>query len=275
MPPDDAETALIGTLLALGPYLPEIVLIGGWVPYLYLHYGDLTPDRTRTSLTIEADVLIPGELSSEDRAPLSEVLVANGFRPTTAEHSAIWAKEHGEGGERIEFLTPHTGPGRRIGGVVPIQSQPGIDAVSLEGLSVLQAFPTPIRIPCAPNDLVVHVPSLGAFVVNKASTFAKRRDNARAAKDLLYLHDLSAAGELFLKEIAAGVGVLVETQDFGRVHTETALNHLRLLAGGGFAAKVDEAGAALEAREPLLRAPRDTLLAHLLDLTEVLESAIS
>lgn len=274
MSPNETEKPLVGALLALGPYRREIVLIGGWVPYLYLRYGNLTPDHVGTSLTFEADLLIPGALSPDDRPPLADVLAMNGFVPTTAEHGAVWTKDNLIGGERIEFLTSHTGPGRRVGSTVPVGSQPGIDAVSLEGVSILQALPTSIRIPNSPEDIFVRVPSLGAFVVNKASTFAKRRDLPRAAKDLLYLHDLTAAGEPCLRQIAADVGVLLETVESSQRHTETACNHLRLLGAGSFANIVDEAGEALKARERSHRDPRGTVLAHLRDLTEVLESVL-
>lgn len=50
----ERSAALRRALAPLGPYLSDIVLIGGCVPWLYLEER-----AVRTSLTIEADVLLP------------------------------------------------------------------------------------------------------------------------------------------------------------------------------------------------------------------------
>lgn len=68
------ELGLRSVLDALGPYLNDLLLVGGWAVYLHLKYGRAAPDGGRTSLTAEADLLIPGELDPAGRAPLARLL---------------------------------------------------------------------------------------------------------------------------------------------------------------------------------------------------------
>ncbi|HET6763556.1 MAG TPA: hypothetical protein VFH27_07780, partial [Longimicrobiaceae bacterium] len=52
------EPAFHGIVSELRPYLDDVVIIGGWVPYLYKRYGGLTSWQANTSLTAEVDVLV-------------------------------------------------------------------------------------------------------------------------------------------------------------------------------------------------------------------------
>jgi len=107
-------------------------------------------------------------------------------------------------GERVEFLVPHTGTAHQQGMVVPIALQGGMGAISLPGLELLRCYrrrlPIPIATPGGGEELQVWVPLLGAYVVNKACTFLRRQahaegDNSKRAKDLLYLRDITRAGD--------------------------------------------------------------------------------
>ena len=52
------ERAFQRIVFELRPYLDEIVIIGGWVPYLYKRYGGFESWQSETSLTAEVDVLV-------------------------------------------------------------------------------------------------------------------------------------------------------------------------------------------------------------------------
>ena len=50
---------LVRILLALEPYLGQLTLIGGWIPFLYARFGGFAEWNAPSTLTIEADILAP------------------------------------------------------------------------------------------------------------------------------------------------------------------------------------------------------------------------
>lgn len=199
------ERGLQRVVSALEPYLGEIVIIGGWVPYLYRQYGGLSTWRGRLSMTQEVDVLVRSEIPPDGRDTIAETLRAAGFVATANTNTAaVWTNDPASG-EKIEFLVPHAGPSRTLGQIVGVMQQPGVGAVALDRLDLLQRHTRRLRIPALDatgnTQLVeVCVPTLGAYVLNKAATFQDRRVmesgvlNPKRAKDLVYLQDIMGAG---------------------------------------------------------------------------------
>lgn len=69
------EADLRRVLRALGPYLADLVLIGGWVPYLHRRYGGIERWDAWLSFTSELDVLVAtGRLDARERPPLADLL---------------------------------------------------------------------------------------------------------------------------------------------------------------------------------------------------------
>jgi hypothetical protein len=203
------EPALHRVLWELRPYLDAVMVIGGWVPYLYSRYGGFVTWNGRTPLTAEVDVLLERPLPAGERASIADILRDAGFQPTTdGAGSAVWVGDVASG-EMIEFLIPHTGTVRQIGDTVPVAAQPGLRAISLPGLDLMQRFKQTLPVPVITNAgsvvLPVNVPWLGAYLVNKASTFTRRQPHAlggsKRYKDLLYLRDVMAAGAEVVRHV--------------------------------------------------------------------------
>lgn len=88
------ERGLRAALWELRDYLPDLVLIGGWVPHLYRRYGPFPEWRGALSFTAELDVLVPRHLPRRERPSLPEVLAAAGFEQAPgSEVNAVWARE--------------------------------------------------------------------------------------------------------------------------------------------------------------------------------------
>lgn len=190
------ERALRHVLWRIRDYLPDVVVIGGWVPHLYRRHGGFAEWRTTLSGTSEVDVLIAGEMTPTDRPPLATQLVEAGFRQVDGA-GAVWENDPATG-EKIEFFVPHRGPFATLGKTQAIRSQRGIAAMALDRLEVLAIDVRVLRVPSTGQDgaeatLDVRVPSLGAYLVAKASTFQQRAASSdlaarvRRAKDLVYL----------------------------------------------------------------------------------------
>lgn len=194
------EPALHRILQALDAYLPDLLIIGGWVPYLYKWYGTNVPWQSTLSFTSEVDVLAPNRLTRNERPSLREILDAAHFRPAQSpEMSAVW-EGNVERGEKIEFFVVRTGPLSKADAPTPIADQQMIGAIPLDTLDLLQRNAAVLAVPTTlPNGDVrtvqVRVPQLGAYALNKCQTFNRRLSSAttegaqKRVKDLLYLRD--------------------------------------------------------------------------------------
>lgn len=232
----ELEAALWSILDTLRAYGEDVLLIGGWVPYLHLTYGPAAEKGARTSLTAEADLVVPGRLPPGDRPPVAEILDAAGYHRLPAA-AAVWEKAP-EHGERIEFFQIHRGPASRLSTIRPVEDQPGLEALSLDQLWILGAFTDVLLIP-APEDgappAPARVPLLGAFALNKANTFGLRGggDGAlKSAKDLLYLRDVMAAGERAATTLEIDLDTMLASGEARRVrdHIRRGVVHLENVA---------------------------------------------
>ena len=285
------EHSLQRILWELRPYLGDIVVIGGWVPYLYQRYGGFAAWSGHLSLTAEVDVLVPRELPPGDRPPIPTILESAGFTPTEATpQAAVWTNDP-ERGEKVEFLVPHVGTYQTLGKVVPIGAQRGMGAVALTALDVMQrhtrVLPVLARAPDGTQSPVdLRVPLLGAYVLNKAATFQNRRSlaavpgagvrtNPKKAKDLLYLRDLMHAGAEVVAAIERDIEAILEQDTEAQDVVDTAANNLdgtTRTASPDQVAVMGEAGAMLVEREPGTShaAATANVTGHLTDLAGIL-----
>ena len=270
----DLQRGLWSILNTLAPYLEDLVLVGGWVPYLHLTYGRGAVEGASTSLTGEADLLLPAGLDRGERRPIAEILEEAGFRPL-GKSRVVWAREV-ERGEKIEFLRTHRGPALSRGRPFPIPDQPRLRALSLDHLRIQERFTEELPIPTPGKKEVAHtvrVPLLAAFALNKANTFNLRggtEREAKAGKDLLYLRDVMAAGTRAQEILETDLESMIESEERGRVLAECrrATQHLRAVAPRFHRA----AGAILAEREGTAAVDaRADIVGHLTDLTEILE----
>lgn len=274
------ETAFRRIVHELRPYLDDLVIIGGWVPSLYRRYGGFATWAVGTSLTAEVDVLIDHPFPPAGRPTIPEILRNAGFRPTSGQGGlAVWEGDI-RVGEMIEFLVPHQGTARGEGAVVRVPDQSGMGAIPLGGLELMRRYKQRLGIPIATaegnTDLEIWVPILGAYVVNKASTYARRQEhqaggNPKRAKDLLYLRDLMAAGAEVVDRIESDLAAIVRDQ--GKQQVRDARNTLYLAIGGAHERLLPEVARMLVEREPGF--PVDAALAdirgRLTDLVEILK----
>lgn len=230
----ELERGLRSVLEILGDYASDLVLVGGWVPYLHLRYGRAAVPSARTSLTAEADLLIPTGLRRGNRLPIADILRQAGFeaRGTTG---VIWARKPDLGGETIEFLHPIRGPARNRGQPTFLDDQPNLRALSLDHLRVMQDFTETLTIAESTGGTVqkVRVPTLGGFVVNKSNTFNLRGgENARlkGGKDLLYLRDIMAAGDQAADVLEHDLSSIAAASDGHLEGRRRAAYHLRYVA---------------------------------------------
>ncbi len=240
----DQERAFTRVLWFLREYLPDLVIIGGWVPYIYKNYsGD--PWIGRQSRTNEVDVLAMPPLPVRQGVPLDEILREAGLAPQRdTGPSAVWSAI-GDTGEEIEFLTPLAGTATEFGSTVSLLGHGRIGAIRLTGLELLGRHTNTMRVPLGDiggrmQEVTVRVPLLGAYLVNKGATFLARRPhssgpNPKQAKDLVYVHNVMAASDVVRKRVETDIQRLWQQSKKASIERQairTASNNLSLALGG-------------------------------------------
>lgn len=266
----ESERPLRSIFGVLSDYTDELILIGGWVPYLQLTHGRAAVDAPRTSRTIEADLLLPVDMRRDARRPIAEILSDAGFARRSPP-GVVWFREPQQGGEVIEFMQPLTGTVRDRGTPGMVADQPDLQARRLDHLGVMAEFTETVVVPANQEGgvLEIRLATLGAFVLNKANTFhARGGEDARpkAGKDLLYLRDIVAAGDHPVSVLEEDLDAIASTREHAEAVTRAAF-HVERVALRYF----DATAEILAEREGLdAAAARADVEGHLTDLGEIL-----
>lgn len=181
--------SLIRTIDVLAPYLDEIVIVGGWVPFLYKTYGQM-PSPHPLLRTMDIDVVVPRHVEEHGRPTIDEMLSRAGYKARIYGSDVSVVKyELTFPATEIEFLTPEIGKS----GKAVLAVQRGLWAQALRYLEILLENTERIKISDtiegADIDLVVTVPSPSAFIFQKGLTLSpgSRRPAAKIDKDLYYI----------------------------------------------------------------------------------------
>jgi hypothetical protein len=175
----------------LEPYLDDIVIVGGWVPFLYQRYGKI-PSRHPVLRTADIDVAVPRSIDERGRSSIDELLSGAGYTTRNYGYEGSIVKYELSSPEtEIEFLTPEIGPP----GKAALTIQPGLNAQALRYLQILLEHTRKIEINDTIEDsnmsLAVKVPSPEAFIYQKGLTLRLRRsDTLKISKDLYYIFNL-------------------------------------------------------------------------------------
>ena len=194
---EDFAHGLFKTLEALRPYLSQIVIGGGWAPFLYYRY--LAKNRERTPvLTRDIDFMVGHQVPVVGPQTIDEILTKEAKLTAAFKNLDNPAVIHYEGTidgveVEIEFLTDQTGSQDEKVLVV----QKGLHAEALRYVSIIVENTLLLEI----NDmepvqadapLIVQVPKPAAYIFQKGLSFPDRRDKQKASKDLYYIFDILA-----------------------------------------------------------------------------------
>jgi hypothetical protein len=182
---------------ALGPWLDQIVVVGGWAYRFYRLIPIAQQLEYPPVVTLDADVALPSRLATAD-IDLRQRLLAQGFHeevlghhqpPVTHYHLGPRA-----GGFYVEFLTPLIGsPYKRNQESKSTMRVAGVVSQSLRHVDLLLRSPWLVHL-----DKTTEFPKSGSaavqianpvtFIAQKLLIYAKRPSGDQA-KDILYIHD--------------------------------------------------------------------------------------
>jgi hypothetical protein len=191
---DRLARGLFKTLWVLRDYLPEIVVGGGWAPFLYHRYLFRGSDREPV-FTRDIDLLVKPVVPVIGNKTIDKVLVEAGLQAvfkSTDHPSLIHYEGQIEGLEvEIEFLTDLTGSETAVVKKV----QPDLHAEALRYVSLVVENVTELTIDDFPlaegnGPMHVRVPTPAAYILHKGLIYRRRIDPRKGDKDLYYLFDI-------------------------------------------------------------------------------------
>ncbi len=277
------DELLRSVLWTVSDFLSDLVVVGGWVPYLHRHYGSYLEWRSDPVFTEELDLLVHPPLRRSEGRTMADALRERGLRPVgEGTVAAVWASET-DPGERIEFFVEHVCPGATLASVHRVEEGGGVGALSLRGLWLLRDHSTKLSVPLGRyrgkiRTAEVTVPDLGAFVVQKAASFPRRPEGVKQAKDLFYLFEIMAAGETVQSEVERMVAEISAESGAAAQEVRTACHNVESV--------LREEGALRQLLEPTaemvserygieMAAARARLEGYLRDFFEILGPATS
>lgn len=192
---EEFTRGLFKTLAITRPYHLQIVIGGGWVPFLYYRY--LAKNREHTPvLTLDIDFMVGHQVPIVGSQTIDEILTKEANLTTAFKNLDNPAVIHYEGTidgieVEIEFLTDQTGSQEERVLVV----QKGLHAEALRYVSLIVENTLLLEIDDAESaqgdgPLIVQVPKPAAYIFQKGLSFPARRDKQKASKDLYYIFDI-------------------------------------------------------------------------------------
>jgi len=188
------DSRLKAALRAIEPYLPEVVVAGGWVPHIYAVQAELA-ERGGLLTTRDIDLAVPREVPQHEHS-ISDLLADAGFEcefrsldepPITRYMADVDQPDEVE----IEFITP-----MRRNDETAISVQSDLTAQALRYLEVLLEHPWPLSLAELTDgqlDGELRVSTPAAYVFHRTLSYQKRRDRVRKEKDLYYAFYVVAA----------------------------------------------------------------------------------
>lgn len=177
-------------LRALGPFLSEVVFVGGWAHRLHALHVDAQHTGFEPLMTRDADVVLPDRLKTAG-GTLRDRLLGEGFREELRGEDAPPLSLYRFGGDEgffVEFLLPQRGGGiRRDGRSDDTAVVSGVSAQKLRHVDLLAVEPWTIDVEGTP----VKVANGTAYLAQKILVL-HRRPQDRQGRDVLYIHDTLA-----------------------------------------------------------------------------------
>lgn len=197
MSPDYKEFVRI--VVAMRPYLDQLVLVGAWCHRLLQFHPLATPPTFEPLMTEDADVATPDRLPSRS-VSLDEALKVGGFKARLSGDGKLPVTKYypnGDGnGLYIEFVSQLHGSGyTRDGDLNDILAVSGVTAQKLRHVDLLLFEPWELELSkqrgfeIGSDKLVVRVANPASYLIQKVLTLRKRTTSAKRAKDALYIHD--------------------------------------------------------------------------------------
>jgi hypothetical protein len=182
---------------SLEPYLPQIVLVGGWAHRLFQHHPLGQPLPFDVLMTEDADLGVPARQANnlQGTAPISQLLKEAGFTRKLRDGGASYRLGTEAEGFEVEFVAPLEGSPKDREGKPKTVHFGGIQAEALRYIDILLKEPWDYFLtaehgfPPLTLQSALRVTNPNSYLLQKVLTVHRRHRPYKQAKDALYIHD--------------------------------------------------------------------------------------
>lgn len=183
-------------IVALDPWLDQVVIIGGWAHRLYHFHASAQKLDFAPLMTLDADVALPPTLPVQTPT-IREALVTNGFeeefRGNDMPPATLYHLRDPDNGFYAEFLTPLTGSEYTKAGKRKATTQvAGVNSQQLRFIDLLLNDAWTVQLQAGEFEFaqskMVRIANPVGFLAQKL-LIHRRRSAEDQAKDILYIHD--------------------------------------------------------------------------------------
>lgn len=177
------EAVFFNVLEDISDYLPDLTLVGGWVPYIYSNYLWKTSVRnpvTTVDIDFGVDQIVVGDYSKTIFETLSSLDYKERHLKMDRLFPIVLYKEK----IPVEFITY---PAVEIKAVEKMVGQQ-IQINKIDKFDFLLKHRISINIPAKKKSYLLNCPKPAAFLYHKGATFIDRENKEKQAKDLYYMY---------------------------------------------------------------------------------------
>ncbi|MDP2943457.1 MAG: GSU2403 family nucleotidyltransferase fold protein [Candidatus Omnitrophota bacterium] len=196
------EAVFFGVLEDISGYLPDLTLVGGWMPYIYSNYLWKTSVRnpvTTVDIDFGVDQSVTGDYSKTIFETLSSLDYKERHFKMDRPFPVVLYKEK----VPVEFITYPTVDIKAIEKMVGQQIQ--INKIDKFDFLLKHRISINVQGKQKNKSYLINCPSPSAFLYHKGATFIYRENKEKQAKDLYYMYFILRYApdvDLILKEVS-------------------------------------------------------------------------
>ncbi len=168
----------------LRDHLPDLTLVGGWVPFIYARHVWKT-ETTHLVTTADIDFGLTGRASVSAEQTVFETLSKLDYREHHLNLGRLWPVVLYKNGQiPVEFLADSTTETKAIAAILGSQ----IHVNKLDKLGFLLRNRIHVRLRIGTQTRTLFCPRPSTFLIHKLETFTERDGDLKKAKDLFYAY---------------------------------------------------------------------------------------
>ena len=179
------EAVFFNVLEDMRDYLPDLTLVGGWMPYIYSNFLWKTSVRNPVT-TVDIDFGVDQSVTGDYAKTIFETLSSLDYKERHLKMDRMFPVVMYKEKVPVEFITYPTVDIKAIEKMVG----PQIQINKIEKFDFLLKHRISINIPAKKKnkDYFLNCPKPSAFLYHKGATFIDRESKEKQAKDLYYMY---------------------------------------------------------------------------------------
>ncbi|MCU0639758.1 MAG: nucleotidyltransferase domain-containing protein [Candidatus Krumholzibacteria bacterium] len=180
---EKTENVFFGVIEDLRDYLPDLTLVGGWMPFVYSRYLWKTAVKTQVT-TVDIDFGVDQTISRNYPRTIFQTLTSLNYRERHMAMDRMFPVVLYKGNVPVEFITYPDVDIETIEKMVGRQ----IHVNKIDRFDFLLDNRIPIDVSSGKRIFRINCPRPSAFLYHKGATFIERENNEKKAKDLYYMY---------------------------------------------------------------------------------------